>query len=70
MFFGVGAEQFILGSGSFKGKDYYTEFANAGYTVSLNKTSMQVSLTFPKLSGYSARLVSQYGSTGTYIRGI
>jgi hypothetical protein len=29
------------GSGSFKAKDYYTEFANAGYTVSLYKTSMQ-----------------------------
>jgi alkaline phosphatase len=41
VFFGTGAEQFIPGSGSFKGKNCYTEFSNAGYTVSLNKTSMQ-----------------------------
>lgn len=40
VFFGAGAEQFIPGSGSFLGKDYYKEFANAGYTVSLNKTSL------------------------------
>jgi alkaline phosphatase len=40
VFFGAGAEQFIPGSGSFQGKNYYTEFANAEYTVSLNKTSM------------------------------
>ena len=40
MFFGAGAEQFIPGSGSFQGKDYYKEFSNAGYTVSLNKTSL------------------------------
>lgn len=40
VFFGAGAEQFIPGSGSFKGKDYYQEFANAGYTISLNKTSL------------------------------
>jgi alkaline phosphatase len=41
VFFGAGAEQFIPRSDSFKGKNYYTEFANAGYTVSLNKTSIQ-----------------------------
>ncbi|KAG9235357.1 putative alkaline phosphatase H [Amylocarpus encephaloides] len=40
VFFGAGAEQFIPGSGSYQGKDYYTEFANAGYSVSMNKTSM------------------------------
>ncbi|KAE8445569.1 hypothetical protein EG329_013333 [Mollisiaceae sp. DMI_Dod_QoI] len=46
VFFGAGAEQFIAGSGSFQGKDYYKEFSNAGYTVSLNKTSLlQVSNT-------------------------
>ncbi|KAH6682684.1 putative alkaline phosphatase H [Halenospora varia] len=39
-FFGAGAEQFIAGSGSYQGKDYYKEFANAGYSVSLNKTSL------------------------------
>jgi alkaline phosphatase len=39
--FGGGAEQFLPGSTSFQGKDYYKEFADAGYTVSLNKTSMQ-----------------------------
>lgn len=41
VFFGAGAEQFIPGAGSFQGKDYYAEFANAGYTVSLNNTSLQ-----------------------------
>jgi alkaline phosphatase len=40
VFFGAGAEQFIAGSGSFQGKDYYQEFAKSGYTVSLNKTSL------------------------------
>ncbi len=39
-FFGGGAEQFLLGSGSYLGKDYYAEFAKKGYTVSLNKTSL------------------------------
>ncbi|KAJ9148286.1 Alkaline phosphatase [Pleurostoma richardsiae] len=39
-YFGGGAEQFIPGSGSYQGKDYYAEFANKGYTVSLNKTSL------------------------------
>ncbi|KAL3426488.1 alkaline phosphatase [Phlyctema vagabunda] len=41
VFFGAGAEQFIAGSGSYQKKDYYEEFANAGYTVSLNNTSLQ-----------------------------
>lgn len=40
VFFGAGAEQFIAGSGSFQGKDYYKEFSNAGYSISMNKTSM------------------------------
>ncbi|PQE26577.1 alkaline phosphatase protein [Rutstroemia sp. NJR-2017a BBW] len=40
VFFGAGAEQFLPGSGSYQGKDYFREFANAGYTVSLNKTSL------------------------------
>ena len=31
--FGGGAEQFIPGSGSLGGKDYYKEFQNAGYNV-------------------------------------
>jgi alkaline phosphatase len=38
--FGGGAEQFIPGSTSYQGKDYYAEFAKAGYTISLNKTSL------------------------------
>ncbi|KAH8815988.1 putative alkaline phosphatase H [Xylogone sp. PMI_703] len=41
VFFGAGAEQFLPGSGSWQGKDYYAEFANAGYTVSLNNTALQ-----------------------------
>ncbi|KAM7197996.1 alkaline phosphatase [Rhypophila sp. PSN 637] len=37
-YFGGGAEQFLPGSGSYQGKDYYAEFAKKGYSVSLNKT--------------------------------
>ncbi|TPX17270.1 uncharacterized protein E0L32_012260 [Thyridium curvatum] len=40
VFFGGGAEQFLPGSGSYQGKDYYDAFAKKGYTVSLNKTSL------------------------------
>ncbi|KAI9804282.1 MAG: hypothetical protein M1833_007089 [Piccolia ochrophora] len=40
VFFGGGAEQFYPGRTSYQGKDYYEEFAAAGYTISLNKTSM------------------------------
>jgi alkaline phosphatase len=39
-YFGGGAEQFLPGSGSYLGKDYYAEFTKAGYTLSLNKTSL------------------------------
>lgn len=38
--FGGGAEQFYPNSRSFQGKDYYREFAQKGYSVSLNRTSM------------------------------
>ncbi|KAK0654870.1 alkaline phosphatase [Cercophora newfieldiana] len=40
VFFGGGAENFLPGSGSYLGKDYYTEFAKKGYSVSLNKTAL------------------------------
>ncbi|KAL2071945.1 hypothetical protein VTL71DRAFT_11288 [Oculimacula yallundae] len=40
VFFGAGAEQFIPGSGSYQGKDYYNEFSKAGYSISMNKTSL------------------------------
>ncbi|RKK21852.1 hypothetical protein BFJ66_g9736 [Fusarium oxysporum f. sp. cepae] len=40
VFFGGGAENFFAGKGSYQGKDYYKEFQNKGYTVSLNKTSL------------------------------
>ncbi|KAH7362643.1 alkaline phosphatase [Plectosphaerella cucumerina] len=40
-YFGAGAEQFYAGSGSYQGKDYYQEFAKAGYSVSLNKTALE-----------------------------
>ncbi|OTA91490.1 hypothetical protein M434DRAFT_76138 [Hypoxylon sp. CO27-5] len=40
VWFGGGAEQFNPGSGSYEGKDYYEAFANAGYEISLNKTSL------------------------------
>lgn len=39
--FGGGAEQFIPGSGSFQGKDYYAAFANKGYKVVQNNTSLR-----------------------------
>ncbi|SPO07231.1 probable alkaline phosphatase [Cephalotrichum gorgonifer] len=41
VYFGGGAEQFYAGSASYQGKDYYEEFAKAGYSVSLNKTSLE-----------------------------
>ncbi|EFY93239.1 protein tyrosine phosphatase [Metarhizium acridum CQMa 102] len=41
VFFGAGAEQFYAGKGSYKGKDYYEEFSKKGYSVSLNKTSLE-----------------------------
>ncbi|KAI2608207.1 alkaline phosphatase-like protein [Hypoxylon fragiforme] len=40
VYFGGGAEQFFPGNASYKGKDYYEAFANAGYDISLNKTSL------------------------------
>lgn len=40
-YFGGGADQFIAGSASYLGKDYYKEFADKGYTVSLNKTALE-----------------------------
>ena len=41
IYFGGGAEQFLPGSGSYQGKDYYAAFRQANYTVSLNKTSLK-----------------------------
>lgn len=40
VFFGGGAEQFIPGAGSYQGMDYYHEFAEKGYSISLNRTSL------------------------------
>ncbi|KAI8959042.1 alkaline phosphatase-like protein [Daldinia sp. FL1419] len=40
VWFGGGAEQFYPNSESYEGKDYYEEFAKAGYEISLNKTSL------------------------------
>ncbi|RYP77359.1 hypothetical protein DL771_001154 [Monosporascus sp. 5C6A] len=40
VWFGGGAEQFVPGSGSYNGEDYYAKFADAGYEISLNKTSL------------------------------
>lgn len=39
--FGGGAEQFIPGTRSFQGKDYYAAFAAKGYNVVQNNTSLQ-----------------------------
>ena len=38
--FGGGAEQFYPGPGSFKGLDYYAEFAKKGYNVVQNQTAL------------------------------
>ncbi|KAK4080902.1 hypothetical protein Trihar35433_2007 [Trichoderma harzianum] len=40
VFFGGGAEQFLPGTGSYQGKDYYAEFAKKGYSVSTDKKSV------------------------------
>ncbi|KAH8201616.1 hypothetical protein TruAng_004222 [Truncatella angustata] len=40
VYFGGGAEQFLPGSGSYQGKDYYAAFAEANYTIAQNKTSL------------------------------
>ena len=40
VFFGGGAEQFIAGSGSYRGQDYYAKFADKGYDIYFNKTSL------------------------------
>ncbi|KAK7708618.1 hypothetical protein SLS64_006720 [Diaporthe eres] len=40
VYFGGGAEQFLPGSGSYQGKDYYAEFAAQDFAISLNKTSL------------------------------
>ena len=39
--FGGGAEQFVPGLKSFKGRDYYAAFAAKGYSVVLNNTALQ-----------------------------
>lgn len=41
--FGGGAEQFYPNSKSFQRRDYYAEFAEAGYNVVLNNTALQAS---------------------------
>lgn len=55
VFFGGGAEQFIPGSGSYEGKDYYEEFANEGYSIALNKTSLEALGTSDKALGIFCR---------------
>lgn len=41
VYFGGGAEQFLPGSTSYLGKDYYAEFAAQEYSLALNKTSLE-----------------------------
>ncbi|PBP21130.1 protein tyrosine phosphatase [Diplocarpon rosae] len=41
VFFGGGAEQFIAGKTSYQGRDYYKEFQDQGYAVSMNKTTLE-----------------------------
>ena len=49
--FGGGAEQFFPNKGSFKGLDYYAQFANAGYNVVQNNTALQASSNSTKTLG-------------------
>lgn len=49
--FGGGAEQFFPNSRSFQGKDYYAEFAKAGYNVVLNNTSLKTASNSSKTLG-------------------
>ena len=49
--FGGGAEQFYPGKTSYQGKDYYQEYANAGYEVVLNNTSLQAASNSKKTLG-------------------
>lgn len=51
VFFGGGAEQFLNGSGSYQRKNYYNEFRNAGYSISLNKTALAAAPTDQKALG-------------------
>lgn len=51
VYFGGGAEQFLPGSGSYLGKDYYAEFAKKGYSISLNKTSLSAASNKSKALG-------------------
>lgn len=41
VYFGGGAEQFLAGSDSYQGKDYYAEFASQEYVLAQNKTALQ-----------------------------
>ncbi|CAK7231994.1 hypothetical protein SCUCBS95973_008110 [Sporothrix curviconia] len=50
-YFGGGAEQFLAGSGSYNGEDYYKKFADKNYTVSLNKTSLAAASNTSKALG-------------------
>lgn len=54
-YFGGGAEQFLPGSGSYLGKDYYAEFRNKNYSVSLNKTSLLAAPNSQKALGVFCR---------------
>ncbi|KAL2889110.1 Alkaline phosphatase [Ceratocystis lukuohia] len=40
VFFGAGAEAFFNPKISYEGRDYYREFANKGYSISLDKSSL------------------------------
>jgi len=51
VYFGGGAEHFLPGSTSYLGKDYYAEFAEKGYSISLNKTSLSAASNKSKALG-------------------
>ncbi|KAH7152444.1 alkaline-phosphatase-like protein [Dactylonectria estremocensis] len=51
VFFGGGAENFYAGASSYKGKDWYKEFKNQGYSVSNTKTALLKAPTNKKALG-------------------
>jgi alkaline phosphatase len=54
-YFGGGAEQFIAGSGSYQGKDYYKEFAGKNYSIVYNNTQLKSIDTSKKTLGIFCR---------------
>lgn len=69
--FGGGAEQFYPNKNSFQGKDYYKEFAKAGYTVVLNNTALKSSNNSAKHLGiFSVSNLAKWLDRNVYPRNV